>query len=106
LKLIHPIEIALSEIKSVIIRDSAVDAMCHGAQLAIPGILEITPNLKKGDLVAIYTMKEEVVALAEAQLDEYELKENIKGYGFQTKRIIMAPNTYPKSWRSKKPTNK
>ena len=36
--LIHPIEHALSEIKSVVIRDTAVDALCHGAQLAIPGI--------------------------------------------------------------------
>ncbi|MBM3910949.1 MAG: RNA-guided pseudouridylation complex pseudouridine synthase subunit Cbf5, partial [Thaumarchaeota archaeon] len=49
---LQPIEHALSEIKSVVIRDSAVDALCHGAQLAIPGILAISPNLKKGDLVA------------------------------------------------------
>ena len=42
LKLIHPIELVFSELKSVVIRDSAVDAMCHGAQLAIPGILQIS----------------------------------------------------------------
>ena len=47
--MIKPVEYALSEIKSVVIRDSAVDAMCHGAQLAIPGILRISQNLKKGD---------------------------------------------------------
>ena len=101
LKYIQPIEHALSEIKSVVVRDSAVDALCHGAQLAIPGILQITPNLKKGDLVAIYTQKGEAVALAEAQMDENEIVDSIKGYAFQTKRIIMAPNTYPKSWRTK-----
>ena len=32
--MIHPIEETLSEIKSVVVRDSAVDALCHGAQLA------------------------------------------------------------------------
>lgn len=101
LKMIQPIEHTLSEIKSVIIRDSAVDALCHGAQLAIPGILQISPNLKKGDLVAIYTQKSEVVALAEALLSESEIQENTKGYAFQTRRIIMAPNTYPKNWHSK-----
>jgi len=106
LKMIQPIEHALSEIKSVVIRDSAVDAMCHGAQLAIPGILEISPNLKKGDLVAIYTQKGEGVALAETVMDESEITEQNKGYAFQTKRIIMAPNTYPKSWHSKPTTNK
>lgn len=101
LKLIRPIEDALSEVKSVVIRDSAVDALCHGAQLAIPGILQISPNLKKDELVGVYTQKGEVVALANCLLSEEEIKEKTKGYAFETKRIIMAPNTYPKKWRSK-----
>ncbi len=101
LKFIQPIEHALSEVKSVVIRDSAVDALCHGAQLAIPGVLEISPILKKGELVAIYTQKGEIVALAEAVMSDYEIKDSVKGQAFQTKRIIMAPSTYPKSWRTK-----
>ncbi len=101
LQLIRPIEHALSELKSVVIRDSAVDAMCHGAQLAIPGILRISPGLKKDDLVAVYTQKGEVVALAKSLLSEAEIKENLKGHAFETKRIIMPPNTYPKSWHTK-----
>ncbi|MEM2160407.1 MAG: RNA-guided pseudouridylation complex pseudouridine synthase subunit Cbf5 [Candidatus Nitrosotenuis sp.] len=100
-KIILPIEYALSEIKSVVIRDSAVDALCHGAQLAIPGILQLSPNITKGELVAIYTQKGEVVALAEALLTTNEIKDATKGYAFQTRRIIMAPNTYPKNWRSR-----
>ena len=102
-EMILPIEYALSEIKSVIIRDSAIDSLCHGAQLAIPGILEISPGLQQGDLVAIYSQKGEVVALAESLLSENEIKDNIKGYAFQTKRIIMKPSTYPKSWRTNLP---
>lgn len=101
--IILPIEHTLSEIKSVVIRDSAIDSLCHGAQLAIPGVLQISPNLKQNDLVAIYSQKGEVVALAEALLSESEIKENIKGYAFKTKRIIMKPNTYPKSWRTSSP---
>ncbi len=101
LKLIQPIEHVFSEIKSVVIRDTAIDAMCHGAQLAIPGILEISYNLKKGDLVAIYSQKGEIVALAEALMSESEIQDSVKGYAFQTKRIIMEISTYPKSWRSK-----
>ena len=104
-KMIKPIEYALSEIKSVVVRDSAVDAMCHGAQLAIPGILQISPNLKKEDIVAIYTQKGEVVALAESTMSENEIKDATKGYAFETKRIIMAPDTYPRKWRTK-PTPK
>ena len=99
--MIKPVEYALSELKSVVIRDSAVDAMCHGAQLAIPGILEISPNLKKGDIVGIYTQKGEAIALAESIMSEEDIREATKGYAFETNRIIMAPNTYPKKWRSK-----
>jgi H/ACA ribonucleoprotein complex subunit 4 len=100
-RMILPIEYALTEIKAVIIRDSAVDALCHGAQLAIPGILQISPGITKGDLVGIYTQKGEVVALAESLLSEEQIKDATKGYAFVTKRIIMAPNTYPKNWRTK-----
>ena len=101
MKMIRPVEHAFSELKSVVIRDSAVDAMCHGAQLAIPGILKISPNLKKGDIVGIYTQKGEAVALAESTMSEEEIRDATKGYAFETKRIIMAPNTYPKKWRTK-----
>ena len=103
MKMIKPIEYALSELKSVIIRDSAVDALCHGAQLAIPGILQISPHLNKGDIVGIYTQKGEAIALAESMMSEAEIRDATKGYAFETKRIIMAPNTYPKKWRTKSP---
>ncbi len=101
IRLVRPVEDALSELKSVVIRDSAVDAMCHGAQLAIPGILQISPGLGRGDLAAVYTQKGEAVALAECVMPGEEIRDAAKGYAFQTQRIIMAPNTYPKSWRSR-----
>ena len=101
MKIIKPVEYAFSELKSVVIRDSAVDAMCHGAQLAIPGILKISPQLKKGDIVAIYTQKGEAVALAESTMSEEEIRDTTKGYAFETRRIIMTPKTYPKKWRTK-----
>ncbi|HYL65978.1 MAG TPA: RNA-guided pseudouridylation complex pseudouridine synthase subunit Cbf5 [Nitrosopumilaceae archaeon] len=104
-RILMPIEYVLSELKSVVIRDSAVDALCHGAQLAIPGILEISHGITKGDFVGIYTQKGEVVALAEAILSESEIVENTKGFAFQLRRIIMAPNTYPKNWRTKSVIN-
>lgn len=100
-RMIRPVEHALSEIKSAVIRDSAVDAMCHGAQLAVPGILEITPDLRRGDIAAIYTQKGEAVALAESAMSESEIRDATKGHAFRTKRIIMAPGTYPRKWRSR-----
>ncbi len=101
LRTIRPVEHALSEMKSVVIRDSAVDAMCHGAQLAIPGVLEVSPGLRKGDAVGVYTQKGEAVALAESVMSEAEIKDATKGYALETRRIIMAPGTYPRKWRAR-----
>jgi len=100
-KIVKPIEVALQTIKAVTIRDTAVDALCHGAQLAVPGVLKVPKDLKKGDFVGVYTLKGEVVALAEASMSAQEIMESGKGIAFNMKRIIMKPNTYPKAWRTK-----
>lgn len=99
-KIIRPVEQCLEPIPAVVIRDTAVDALCHGAQLAVPGILAITKNLKIHELVGIYTIKGEIVGLAEAVMSIEDIKESIKGIAFHMKRIIMKPGTYPKAWRS------
>lgn len=99
--IVKPIETCLQTVKAAIIRDTAVDALCHGAQLAVPGVLKIPRDLKKGDIVGVYTLKGEVVGLAEAALSAQELVEADKGVAFNIRRIIMKPNTYPKAWRAK-----
>ncbi len=60
--IVKPIEMALEGVICVAVKDSAVDALCHGAQVAIPGIVAIDKNLKKGNLVGIYTLKGEIIA--------------------------------------------
>lgn len=96
---IKPIETCFKEIPTVVIRDTAVDALCHGAQLAIPGISEISPSVQKDDLVAIYTLKGEIVGLAQSLMNINEIVSNKNGISFTMKRLIMKPNTYPKGWR-------
>ena len=96
---IKPIETCFKEIPTVVIRDTAVDALCHGAQLAIPGISEISPSIQKDDLVAIYTLKGETVGLAQSLMNINEIVSNKNGIAFTMKRLIMKPNTYPKGWR-------
>jgi tRNA pseudouridine55 synthase len=100
--IIKPIEVALEGVLSVAVKDSAVDALCHGAQVAIPGIVAIDKNIRKGDLVAIYSLKGEIVALGEANMNSEEIRENDKGIAFNIKRLIMKPETYPRGWKSNK----
>lgn len=100
--IIKPIELALEGVLSVAVKDSAVDALCHGAQVAIPGIVAIDKNIQKGNLVAIYSLKGEIVALGEANMNPEEIRENDKGIAFNIKRLIMKPDTYPRGWKSNK----
>jgi H/ACA ribonucleoprotein complex subunit 4 len=99
-ELIKPIEHSLQSLRGVIVRDTAVDALCHGAQLAIPGIIAIPRDLRLGELVGIYTLKGEIVGLSEAAMISKEIETKTNGFAFVMKRIIMKPNTYPKVWRS------
>lgn len=100
--IIRPIEVALEGVLSVAVKDSTVDALCHGAQAAIPGIVAIDKNIRKGNLVAIYSLKGEIVALGEANMNSEEISENDKGIAFNIKRLIMKPDTYPRGWKSNK----
>ena len=97
-RLILPIESALTNIPAVTIRDTAVDALCHGAQLALPGVVAIPKNLARNDLVGIYTQKGEIVGLGTSLLAFDDFFKQKKGISFQIKRMVMKPNTYPKFW--------
>jgi H/ACA ribonucleoprotein complex subunit 4 len=104
-KLIKPIELCLEGIRGAIVRDTAVDALCHGAQLAVPGVVALPKGLTKNELVGIYTLKGEIVGLAEALMTKEEIEQNTKGVAFSMKRIIMKTGTYPKAWRTSKPSS-
>ena len=98
-RLIKPVEHAVEHMKVVVIRDSAIDAICHGAQLAIPGVLRISKDIINGDKVCLYSTKGEIVALGEAVLNTNDLVEKEKGIAFKTKRVIMKAGTYPRMWK-------
>jgi H/ACA ribonucleoprotein complex subunit 4 len=99
-KLIKPIEYCMDGVETVVIRDTAIDALCHGAQLAIPGILYVSKALKVGSFVGIYSMKGEIVGFGEVAMTREEIESNVKGIAVNIKRIIMKPGSYPKSWHT------
>jgi H/ACA ribonucleoprotein complex subunit 4 len=100
-RLILPIERCLEGIRGVTVRDTAVDAICHGAPLAVPGVIAVPKDLRIGELVGVYTLKGEIVGLAEAAMTREQMVESTRGVAFIMKRLIMRPDTYPKAWRSR-----
>jgi H/ACA ribonucleoprotein complex subunit 4 len=97
---IRPVETATDHLLKIVVRDTAVDAICHGADLAIPGVSRIHPGLKKGEKVAIITLKNELVALGDALMTTEEMLTEDSGIAIKTKRVIMSAGTYPPTWKS------
>ena len=97
--LVMPIEDAIPGIKRVVIKDAAVDAICHGAMLAVPGIVSLSPGIAKGETVVLLSGKGEMVAIAQAKMSTDEVLATKKGIAFPVKRVIMDQGTYPKLWK-------
>ncbi len=100
-KYLHPVEDLLSYLPAIIIKDSAVDAICHGADLALPGVAQVDTGIKKGSLVVIKTLKGEAVAIAKALMATRNIMEEEKGIVADVKRVIMKKGTYPPMWKKR-----
>ena len=99
-KFIKPMEAALGLLPKIVIRDSAVDAVCHGASLAAPGVLSVETGLFKNSLAAVFTLKNEAVALVKAACSADELVKMDHGIVANIERVLMQRGTYPKCWKS------
>lgn len=98
-KCIQPMEKATKHLPKVIIRDSAVDALCHGADLAAGGIVQLSSNIKKGDIVAIMTLKGELVSSGISLYDADVILESESGIMVDSQKVFMEPGVYPKLWK-------
>ncbi len=98
---IRPMEEGLSHLSGIVIRDSAVDAVCHGAAFAVPGILSLDTDIKKGDTICLFTLKGEAVAMCKSMMDAEEMLNSEHGIAARTERVIMNSDVYPQGWHSK-----
>jgi H/ACA ribonucleoprotein complex subunit 4 len=104
-RVVRPLEDLLAPLPRVEILDTAVDAICHGASLAAPGIARIESKIKRGDIVGVFTLKGECVSIGTALKSTEEiLKES--GMAIKTERVIMERGTYPSVWRRAKKRQK
>ena len=99
-KFVQPMERALALVPEIYVRDSAVDAICHGANLTAPGVLSLETGISSGSMVAVLTLKGEAVALAKAMAATEEILNMERGVVAKTVRVLMPRSTYPKCWKS------
>ncbi len=79
----------------VVVKDSAVDALAHGADLAAQGVLKVTHAFPTGATVILVTRKEELVGLGEAMVSSEELSHRRSGWVVDAHQVLMEPGRYP-----------
>jgi H/ACA ribonucleoprotein complex subunit 4 len=101
-KIVQPVENALKLIPKIYTRDSAVDALCHGASLAIPGIIKLHSGITPNNIVGLFTQKGELIALAKSIMSSEKMMKEERGIAATIERVIMPLGTYPPLWKKRK----
>lgn len=95
---VKPVEFGVSHLKKIWVRDSAVNALCNGAPLAVGGICRLD-EVEEEDMVAIMTLKGELVALGYAKMGWKEIRKAKSGMAAEVDRVIMERDLYPRMWK-------
>lgn len=97
-KIIHPTEKLLLDMPYITVKDSAASALCHGAPLLRPGLLDIDDKLSAGLEVAAFTSKNEVVGIVKMSKDFAEISASTNGEIGKPVMILMEQERYPPQW--------
>lgn len=95
-KVVYPIEKAAEHLPKIWVSDTAVDSLCHGASLKLPGIAKIESDIQAGDMVAMMTLKDEFIGFGNAVMISKEMLKKERGIAVKPRKVFMLPGTYPK----------
>ncbi|KAL4854083.1 H/ACA ribonucleoprotein complex subunit 4 [Chlorella vulgaris] len=97
-RVVMPLEALLTTYKRVVVKDSAVNALCYGAKLMVPGLLRYESGIEVDEEVVLMTTKGEAIAVAIAQMTTSIMATCDHGCVAKVKRVIMERDTYPRRW--------
>ncbi|KAJ4910099.1 putative H/ACA ribonucleoprotein complex subunit 4 [Raphanus sativus] len=97
-RVIMPLEVILTSYKRLVVKDSAVNAICYGAKLMIPGLLRFENDVDVGTEVVLMTTKGEAIAVGIAEMTTSVMATCDHGVVAKIKRVVMDRDTYPRKW--------
>ncbi|KZV36375.1 H/ACA ribonucleoprotein complex subunit 4 [Dorcoceras hygrometricum] len=97
-RVVMPLEVLLTSYKRLVVKDSAVNAICYGAKLMIPGLLRFENDIEVGEEVVLMTTKGEAIALGIAEMTTAVMATCDHGTVAKIKRVVMDRDTYPRKW--------
>jgi predicted rRNA pseudouridine synthase len=96
---ILPGEVLVCQMPKIVLRDTAVESIVNGAKLAAPGVAMVSNRVRKGELVALLTLKGELVAVGRSLMDYNEVLEASRGIVVEPVRVVLEPGLYPRAWK-------
>lgn len=97
--IIQPMEYTTRYVKKIYVKDSAVDAICHGADLASSGIVKLNNEIHENNTVAVMTLKDELLAVGQSLYSADEILSIDTRIVVDIQKVFILPNTYPKMWK-------
>jgi len=97
-RVIQPLEVLLIKHKRLVVKDSAVNAICYGAKFMIPGLLRYEEGIEVGEEIVMMTTKGEAIAIGIAQMSTADMACCDHGVVAKIKRVVMERDTYPRRW--------
>ncbi|XP_062997793.1 H/ACA ribonucleoprotein complex subunit DKC1 [Elgaria multicarinata webbii] len=97
-RVIFPLEKLLTSHKRLVMKDSAVNAICYGAKIMLPGLLRYEDGIEVNQEVVVITTKGEAICTAIALMTTAVISTCDHGVVAKIKRVIMERDTYPRKW--------
>lgn len=94
-KYIRPMEDLLADFKKVYVRDSAIDTLSHGYDLAIPGVCKLDDRIGQDEEIAVFTLKGELVAMGTALMGSDEIMAKKNGMCVKINKVFVDNEYYP-----------
>lgn len=95
--MILSVDAAVPDLPTVVIRDTAIDAICRGAVLAGVGVISCD-EFKKNQTVAVLSQKKEFICLGRALVPSGSFKPGETGLVIAPTTVFLLPGTYPRGW--------
>lgn len=97
--LILPMEVLVEPLPKIVVKATAVDAICHGADLNVGGIHMLDEDIRKNALVAMMTARGELIAIGHMSMSSQKIMATSQGKAVVTERVFMDEGHYPRMWR-------
>ncbi|XP_059208711.1 H/ACA ribonucleoprotein complex subunit DKC1 [Centropristis striata] len=97
-RVIFPLEKLLVSHRRLVMKDSAVNAICYGAKIMLPGVLRYEDGIEVNQVIVVITTKGEAICTAVALMTTAVISTCDHGVVAKIKRVIMERDTYPRKW--------